>query len=130
MSSSYVLHAHDLPLNLQALFETGVDEMSWDDTENFRMGGEFKWPSLEEVHKYRMTVRDIVSTVIASAPFNLPINMENPLWVGFAGLGVSLRPNHSGRLLTCIGHSSLDRARTDSHRDVVGADSATPNKIH
>ena len=55
----------------EILFETGVDEMSWDDTvcfipscvnhhaglmplqENYRMGGAFKWPSMEEVFAYR-----------------------------------------------------------------------------
>lgn len=55
--------------------------MSWDDTENFRMGGVFQWPSLKEVHAYRATVRDIVSTVIASVPIVLPITATNPLWV-------------------------------------------------
>ena len=55
--------------------------MSWDDTENFRMGGAFKWPSLEEVVAYREAVRDVVSTVIASTPIELPITMKSPLWV-------------------------------------------------
>ena len=39
--------------HFEALFETGVDEMSWDDTENYRMGGEFKWPALADAFAYR-----------------------------------------------------------------------------
>jgi len=38
------------------MFETGVDEMSWDDTENYRMGGSYKWPSLSDVVDYRRKV--------------------------------------------------------------------------
>ncbi len=40
----------------EALFETGVDEMSWDDTENYRMGSKFVWPSLPEAFEYRKCV--------------------------------------------------------------------------
>ena len=40
----------------ELLFETGVDEMSWDDTENYRMGGGFKWPTVRQVVEYRMKV--------------------------------------------------------------------------
>lgn len=55
------------------MFETGVDEMSWDDTvrfyippgssqltcivqENYRMGGAFKWPKMDTVYAYRKCV--------------------------------------------------------------------------
>mmetsp|Transcript_21902 Transcript_21902/g.57173 ORF Transcript_21902/g.57173 Transcript_21902/m.57173 type:complete len:737 (+) Transcript_21902:131-2341(+) len=72
--------------DFEALFETGVDEMSWDDTENYRMGGAFEWPSLKEVHEYRATVRDVVSTVIASTPIELPITMDSPLWSIFLSM--------------------------------------------
>ena len=42
--------------NFEAMFETGVDEMSWDDTENYRMGGSYKWPTVAEVVEYRQKV--------------------------------------------------------------------------
>ena len=38
------------------MFETGVDEMSWDDTENYRMGGSYNWPALADVVEYRRQV--------------------------------------------------------------------------
>ena len=38
------------------MFETGVDEMSWDDTENYRMGGSYQWPALADVVEYRRKV--------------------------------------------------------------------------
>ena len=63
--------------------------MSWDDTENYRMGGAFEWPSLKEVHEYRTTVRDVVSTVIASTPIELPITMDSPLWVRCSAFALS-----------------------------------------
>lgn len=30
--------------------------MSWDDTENYRMGGTFQWPRVEEARQYRSKV--------------------------------------------------------------------------
>ena len=107
--------------SFEALFETGVDEMCWDDTvslsltikhapnlqicitffilsqqasyhiglfdercvflqENYRMGGAYQWPGLNEVMQYRKFVRQLVCDVINSAPLSLPVTMENP-WV-------------------------------------------------
>lgn len=72
--------------SIEALCETGVDEMSWDDIENYRMGGAFQWPTLPEVHAYREAVRDVVSTVIMSTPLKLPVTSESPIWAIFMGM--------------------------------------------
>ncbi|KAJ8306303.1 hypothetical protein KUTeg_016848 [Tegillarca granosa] len=67
-------------LEFETMFETGVDEMSWDDTENYRMGGSYNWPSLDEVVEYRRKVRSLILKVIQDTPLELPITMESP-WV-------------------------------------------------
>ena len=86
--------------HFEALFETGVNEMSWDDTvsgvqtkehyrlnstlpqENYRLGGAFKWPSLQEVMDYRRKVHDLVVMVIETAPLVLPVTQDHP-WVSW-----------------------------------------------
>ncbi|XP_038650615.1 ergothioneine biosynthesis protein 1-like isoform X2 [Scyliorhinus canicula] len=70
----------------ETLFETGVDEMSWDDTENYRMGGSFNWPRLSECVEYRRKVRAIVRKVIQETPLELPVTVDNPWWAIFMGL--------------------------------------------
>jgi 5-histidylcysteine sulfoxide synthase/putative 4-mercaptohistidine N1-methyltranferase len=48
----------------ERLFETGVDEMSWDDmTKN-----EFEWPAIDDLKSYRRQVYELVSTLINSHP--------------------------------------------------------------
>lgn len=64
----------------EKLFETGVDEMSWDDTENYRMGGAFKWPPLADVVEYRRNVRNVIRNIIKDTPLQLPITMESRWW--------------------------------------------------
>lgn len=66
------------------LFETGVDEMSWDDLENYRMGGKFVWPRVADVHDYRRRVRQLILQLIDDTPLQLPVTPENP-WVGDLG---------------------------------------------
>ncbi|XP_013417309.1 uncharacterized protein LOC106178593 isoform X2 [Lingula anatina] len=70
----------------ESLFETGVDEMSWDDTENFRMGGQYKWPNLKDVVEYRRQVREVILQVIENTPLELPITKESPWWSLFMGM--------------------------------------------
>ncbi|XP_019854503.1 PREDICTED: ergothioneine biosynthesis protein 1-like isoform X1 [Amphimedon queenslandica] len=72
--------------SFEKMFETGVDEMSWDDTENYRMGGSYQWPSLSEVMEYRNRVRELVIEVIENAPLTLPVTMDHPWWSIFMGL--------------------------------------------
>lgn len=69
----------------EGLFETGVDEMSWDDMSKNTM----EWPTLAHLRHYRQTVYKIVKNVIATHPGlanNHPvINQESPLWALFMG---------------------------------------------
>ncbi|XP_077861879.1 uncharacterized protein LOC100373045 [Saccoglossus kowalevskii] len=70
----------------ETIFETGVDEMSWDDTENYRMGGSFKWPTLTEVTMYRRKVRQMVLKTIQDTPLVLPIHQESEWWALIMGI--------------------------------------------
>jgi len=56
--------------------------MSWDDIEHYRMGGDHKWPTVEDTKEYRFKVRQIINEVIDKAPLQLPVDMESP-WVSF-----------------------------------------------
>ncbi|MFO1425321.1 MAG: hypothetical protein U1F70_17075, partial [Candidatus Competibacteraceae bacterium] len=63
------------PLNpyFERLFETGVDEMRWDDLSK----NEMLWPRIQEVHAYRQqvyrTVRQVIETHPDLAPGHAPI---------------------------------------------------------
>jgi len=68
------------PVNqeLELLFETGVDEMTWDDLHE---GDQEVWPALEDVVAYRNTVYNLVENLIKTHPcFDEPINMDNAGW--------------------------------------------------
>ncbi|KAI6656595.1 Meiotically up-regulated protein [Oopsacas minuta] len=67
-------------LEFEKIFETGVDEMSWDDTDSFRMGGALNWPSLERIIEYRRNVRKLILDVIDSTPLQLPITWDSTWW--------------------------------------------------
>ncbi len=75
------------PLNpyFERLFETGVDEMRWDDLSK----NEQLWPSITEVHAYRQrayhTVRHVIETHPDLAPGHPPITPDHPLWALFMG---------------------------------------------
>eukprot|EP00731_Ephydatia_muelleri_P028966 Em0020g610a len=71
---------------LEAMFETGVDEMSWDDTENYRLGGAYKWPALKDVLDYRKQVYELLINLINSASLEMPITMESKWWSLFMGI--------------------------------------------
>ncbi|XP_062622318.1 uncharacterized protein LOC134283831 [Saccostrea cucullata] len=73
-------------LEFETMFETGVDEMSWDDTENYRMGGSYKWPSVDSVVEYRRNVRNVVLKAIHDTPLELPVTMESPWWAILMGI--------------------------------------------
>ena len=53
--------------------------------ENFRMGGSYKWPNIEDIVEYRRNVRNIILKVIVDTPLQLPITMDSP-WVSAGGL--------------------------------------------
>ena len=66
------------PVNkhFEFLFETGVDEMSWDDLHE---GDQSIWPPLQEVIDYRQKVFRIVRDLIQTHPiFDKPITMDRP----------------------------------------------------
>jgi 5-histidylcysteine sulfoxide synthase/putative 4-mercaptohistidine N1-methyltranferase len=68
------------PLNphFENLFETGVDEMSWDDLHE---GEQDIWPAVAEVKAYRDQVYALVREVILSHPeFDKPVTMDSPGW--------------------------------------------------
>lgn len=77
----------DAPLDAsyEDLFETGVDEMSWDDlSKNERL-----WPSVHEVNDYRRRVYKLVRHLIETHP-GLddgagPVTIDDPLWALFMG---------------------------------------------
>ncbi|XP_059153171.1 hercynine oxygenase-like [Physella acuta] len=73
-------------LEFETMFETGVDEMSWDDTENYRMGGSYKWPPVSEVVEYRRVVRNLILKVIDETTLELPITMDSPWWALMMGM--------------------------------------------
>ncbi|MGB5063589.1 MAG: 5-histidylcysteine sulfoxide synthase, partial [Candidatus Competibacter sp.] len=69
----------------ERLFETGVDEMRWDDMSK----NEMCWPSIQEVHTYRrqvyQTVRRVIETHPGLAAGHPPITQNHPLWALFMG---------------------------------------------
>ncbi|MBI2567769.1 MAG: 5-histidylcysteine sulfoxide synthase [Candidatus Schekmanbacteria bacterium] len=75
------------PLNayFERLFETGVDEMRWDDMSK----NEMLWPSVREAHAYRQAVYRAVRAAIESHPGlalgHPSITPEHPLWALFMG---------------------------------------------
>jgi len=70
----------DKPINpyYEVIFETGVDEMSWDDLSKNKM----QWPSVAEVHHYRKMVYQAVSGVIDGLTSEqcVSIGQDSPLW--------------------------------------------------
>ncbi len=75
------------PINpyFEQLFETGVDEMRWDDLSKNQM----ELPTIEAVHSYRRAVYEAVRQVIATAPGleqgHPPIGADDPLWALLMG---------------------------------------------
>ena len=70
----------DSPVNkdFELLFETGVDEMQWDDLHE---GEQDVWPDLDEVREYRRQVHRLVKNLIETHPcFDQPISMDSKAW--------------------------------------------------
>ena len=44
------------------------------------MGGDYKWPTVEQTKQFRAKVRELINKVIDRTPLTLPVNWENP-WV-------------------------------------------------
>lgn len=77
----------DAPVDpyLEQIFETGVDEMSWDDLAR----DDLPWPSIREVHAYRARVHTTVLRLLgdhpALGPGHPPILRGDPLWAILMG---------------------------------------------
>ncbi len=70
----------DEPVNqeFELLFETGVDEMNWDDLHE---GEQDIWPELSAVRAYRQQVYELVYGLISTHPeFDQPVTMDRPGW--------------------------------------------------
>ncbi len=70
----------DKPVNqeFELLFETGVDEMNWDDLHE---GEQDVWPALDQVRQYRDAVYELVRQVVRTHPsLDKPITMASPAW--------------------------------------------------
>lgn len=62
----------------ELLFETGVDEMNWDDLHD---GEQDVWPPLEEVRAYRAEVYELIKNIIQTYPgLDEPITIDKPGW--------------------------------------------------
>jgi 5-histidylcysteine sulfoxide synthase/putative 4-mercaptohistidine N1-methyltranferase len=76
------------PINIyfESLFETGVDEMSWDDMSK----NAIEWPSIEDGREYRrqvyLKVREVIETDPGLADGHAQIGRDNPLWAIFMGM--------------------------------------------
>lgn len=76
--------SHSINPYFEKLFETGVDEMSWDDLSKNQM----KWPAISEISDYRKKVYHLIIQIIETHPAfdELPITMEHPLWALCMGM--------------------------------------------
>jgi 5-histidylcysteine sulfoxide synthase len=75
------------PINeyFEKLFETGVDEMSWDDMSK----NDIKWPTLDQAWHYRreayLAICEVINAHPGLAPEHEPILQDDPLWALFMG---------------------------------------------
>lgn len=81
----------DKPINpyYEDIFETGVDEMSWDDMHK----NDMVWPTVEQTRSYRAEVYDLVCDLIANHPAfegeggaPVQVGWDHPLWALFMGI--------------------------------------------
>lgn len=80
----------DKPLNdlYQKMFETGVDEMPWDDMDDMQ-DPDYPWPTVSETMAWRKQVRDCVEEKIGLMPDaspDKPATSESPFWAVWMGI--------------------------------------------
>ena len=68
--------------DFESIFAVGVDEMDWDDTKASR----YEWPSEGAVKEYRDAVRTLVSDLIDTLEFSLPIRQDSAMWIILMGI--------------------------------------------
>ncbi|KAA0175366.1 hypothetical protein FNF27_03067 [Cafeteria roenbergensis] len=71
----------DIDPYYQKMFETGVDEMSWDDMDDMQ-DDDYAWPTVAESEAFRQRVKAAVVEVINAMPDpkEVPITMDSPYW--------------------------------------------------
>jgi len=76
----------DIDPFLQKMFETGVDEMSWDDMDDMQ-DDDYAWPTIAEAEAFRQRVKAVAEDVIRKMPDprETPITMESPYWALIMG---------------------------------------------
>ena len=68
--------------SMESIFAVGVDEMSWDDLNNTH----YNWPAVSAVRSYRERAKELILSVIDSAPLTLPVEWESPFWIVMMGI--------------------------------------------
>lgn len=68
--------------SFESIFAIGVDEMSWDDLDEKH----YCWPTVSEVREYRDTAKAIITDLIITTPFRLPIGWNDSLWIILMGI--------------------------------------------
>jgi hypothetical protein len=73
-------------IEFSRLFETGVDEMSWDDMDDLQ-GEDFPWPCVADAHQFRLLAKAVIENLILTmpAPRDQPVTQESPYWALFMG---------------------------------------------
>lgn len=66
----------------ESMFAIGVDEMSWDDLSDEN----YDWPDVDDVQAYRDEAREVVREFIQTAPLEIPLRWNDPLWVVLMGI--------------------------------------------
>ena len=88
--------------------------------ENYRMGGKFEWPAVQEAVEYRRQVRQLILRKIEVTPFKLPITRDSP-WVGKTHI-------HAHRHTHIHTHTRADTAHTGSDGS-RGKETRTPTRM-
>ncbi|WP_414830805.1 5-histidylcysteine sulfoxide synthase [Alteromonas sp. H39] len=60
----------------ESLFAVGVDEMSWDDLND----AHYDWPAVDDVRQYRRQVKTLMTDLIKTLDFSMPIEWDSPIW--------------------------------------------------
>jgi 5-histidylcysteine sulfoxide synthase/putative 4-mercaptohistidine N1-methyltranferase len=68
--------------SFESIFAIGVDEMSWDDLDEKN----YSWPTVSEVRAYRDKAKAIITEVIKTTPFRLPIGWDDIFWIIMMGI--------------------------------------------
>lgn len=97
------------------MFETGVDEMSWDDLSQ----GRDDWPPVRVLHEYRRQSYRLIRSVIENHPglgpeASRPVKWGDACWAIFMGFEhEKIHIETSSVLIREVGPSLADQSRLD-----------------